>query len=140
VYRSEILRQEQGERAEIELECSSGTYVRQLVADLGDAYCEQLERTAIGPFSLADADPERIVALAEALAFLPGRELDDAEAEQVSHGSAVAGLSAAAATGADVIRGNASVPRVVRLTRGARVVAIAEPREDRLKPLIVFPA
>jgi tRNA pseudouridine55 synthase len=139
VYSSDVIARDES-RAEIRIECSSGTYVRQLVAALGDAYCEQLERTAIGPFELADADPERIVPLAEALSFLPGRELDDAEAERVSHGSAVAGQTAAAATGDDVVRGHASVPRVVRLTRGSSLIAIAEPREDRLKPLVVFPA
>lgn len=68
VYRSELLWRE-GDRAGIEIECSSGTYVRQLVAELGDAYCEQLERTAIGPFRLEDADEERVVPLAEALAL-----------------------------------------------------------------------
>jgi tRNA pseudouridine55 synthase len=40
------------DRAEFEIECSSGTYVRSLVADLGDAYCESLRRTAIGPFEV----------------------------------------------------------------------------------------
>src|SRR3954447_1393496 len=67
VYRSELLRHE-GEHAEFLIECSSGTYVRQLVADLGDAYCEELERTAIGSFRLEDADPERVLPLAEVLA------------------------------------------------------------------------
>jgi tRNA pseudouridine55 synthase len=47
----------EGERAAYEIECSSGTYVRSLIADLGDAYCEQLTRTAIGPFELGDAVP-----------------------------------------------------------------------------------
>ena len=42
-------------RAGYEIECSSGTYVRSLIADLGDAYCEELRRTAIGPFAVADA-------------------------------------------------------------------------------------
>jgi tRNA pseudouridine55 synthase len=139
IYASELLRHE-GDRAELMIECSSGTYVRQLVADLGDAYCEQLERTAIGPFQLDDADPERVVPLAEALSFLPGCELDDKEAERVAHGGAVAGETAAAACGDDVVRGNSSSPRVVRLTHGARILAIAEPREDALKPLVVFPA
>jgi tRNA pseudouridine55 synthase len=37
------------------IECSSGTYVRSLIADLGDAYCEELRRTAIGPFEVAEA-------------------------------------------------------------------------------------
>ena len=35
------------------IECSSGTYVRSLIADLGDAYCLELRRTAIGPFERA---------------------------------------------------------------------------------------
>jgi tRNA pseudouridine55 synthase len=43
------------ERASFEIECGSGTYVRSLIADLGDAYCLELRRTAIGPFEVADA-------------------------------------------------------------------------------------
>jgi tRNA pseudouridine55 synthase len=39
------------------IECGSGTYVRSLIADLGDAYCLELRRTAIGPFRLGDACP-----------------------------------------------------------------------------------
>jgi tRNA pseudouridine55 synthase len=42
-------------RAGYEIECGSGTYVRSLIADLGDAYCLELRRTAIGPFDVADA-------------------------------------------------------------------------------------
>jgi len=37
------------------IECGSGTYVRSLIADLGDAYCLELRRTAIGPFDVRDA-------------------------------------------------------------------------------------
>jgi tRNA pseudouridine55 synthase len=44
-------------RAGYEIECSSGTYVRSLIAGLGDAYCEELRRTAIGPFEVVDAVP-----------------------------------------------------------------------------------
>jgi tRNA pseudouridine55 synthase len=44
-------------RAAYEIECGSGTYVRSLIADLGDAYCLELRRTAIGPFEVADAVP-----------------------------------------------------------------------------------
>jgi tRNA pseudouridine55 synthase len=43
------------DRAEFEIECSSGTYVRSLIADLGDAYCESLRRTEIGPFTVERA-------------------------------------------------------------------------------------
>lgn len=44
-------------RAAYLIECSSGTYVRSLIAGLSDAYCEELRRTAIGPFDVADAVP-----------------------------------------------------------------------------------
>jgi tRNA pseudouridine55 synthase len=68
------------ERAGFEIECGSGTYVRSLIADLHDAYCLQLRRTAIGPFQVADAvqpppreaewvDPP-LIALDDALAML----------------------------------------------------------------------
>jgi tRNA pseudouridine55 synthase len=69
------------ERAGYEIECSAGTYVRSLIADLRDAYCLQLRRTAIGPFEVRDAvtPPPRgdtwseppLIALDRALAALP---------------------------------------------------------------------
>lgn len=69
-------------RAAFLIECSSGTYVRSLIADLGDAYCEELRRTAIGPFDVHDAvgpprrgEPweeadRRLIAVEEAMAAL----------------------------------------------------------------------
>jgi tRNA pseudouridine55 synthase len=42
-------------RAGFAIECGSGTYVRSLIAGLGDAYCLELRRTAIGPFEVRDA-------------------------------------------------------------------------------------
>jgi tRNA pseudouridine55 synthase len=59
VHRFEELWRE-GDRAEYEIECSSGTYVRSLIADLGDAYCLELRRTAIGPFRADEAADEPI--------------------------------------------------------------------------------
>jgi tRNA pseudouridine55 synthase len=44
-------------RAAYLIECSAGTYVRVLIADLHDAYCLKLRRTAIGPFAVEDAVP-----------------------------------------------------------------------------------
>lgn len=122
VHRFELLWRE-GERAGLEIECSSGTYVRQLVADLGDAYCEELERTAIGRFRLEDAHEEHIVPLAEALDFLPERVLEAADAERASHGVAVPGDGASAH---------------VRLTHDGRLIAIAEPSGGELKPTVVL--
>lgn len=68
VYRFEQLWRRE-DRAEFEVECSSGTYVRSLIADLGDAYCESLRRTAVGPFRVEDAGA--FIPLAVALAKLP---------------------------------------------------------------------
>jgi tRNA pseudouridine55 synthase len=122
VYRFEELWRD-GDRVGLELEVSSGTYVRQLVADLGDAYCEELERTAIGPFRLEDA--ESFVPLAEALSFLPAMQLDADAAQRASHGVAVQGVSDGEA---------------VLLTHGGQLIAIARPEGDHLKPFVVFPA
>ena len=44
-----------GPRAAYLIECEGGTYVRSLIADLGDAYCLELRRTAIGSFDVRDA-------------------------------------------------------------------------------------
>ena len=57
VYRAELLHSD-GETAGYEIECSAGTYVRTLVETLGDAYCSELRRTAIGPFRIEDAGEE----------------------------------------------------------------------------------
>ena len=123
VYSAELLWSE-GDRAAFEISCSAGTYVRALIAGLGDAYCDELERTAIGPFRLEDADPERLVPLGEALSFLPERVLDGREAKAVRHGRRVA--LGAQHTGQ------------VRLVHGDELLAIAEPRGDELQPVVVF--
>lgn len=57
VYRAEMLSSD-AERAHYEIECSVGTYVRTLVETLGDAYCEELRRTAVGPFRVENAGEE----------------------------------------------------------------------------------
>ncbi len=66
VFRFEETRR-QGDERDFVIECSSGTYVRSLIADLGDAYCTALRRTRIGGFDVRDADPERLLPLEQAL-------------------------------------------------------------------------
>ena len=66
VHRFEELWRE-GDRAGFEIECSSGTYVRSLIADLGDAYCAELRRTGIGPFTVEEAESDGELELADAL-------------------------------------------------------------------------
>lgn len=120
VHRAELL-WERDDRAAFEIECSSGTYVRQLVAALGDAYCDELERTAIGPFRLADAGT--LVPLGEALSFLPEAELPE---DRV--GAVLNGLPTESG-----VEGEA-----VRLTHGGELLAIARGDGSALKPYVVF--
>jgi tRNA pseudouridine55 synthase len=111
------------DRAAFAIECSSGTYVRSLIADLGDAYCLELRRTGIGPFEVGEADPERILPLNDALTFLPALHLDPSAARQAGHGVAVDGRAEG----------------VVRLVDDDGLIALAEPREDgTLKPVVGF--
>jgi tRNA pseudouridine55 synthase len=55
--------------ARLELHVSSGTYVR-AIAEALDGHCVSLRRTAIGPFHVDEADPERILSPDDALARL----------------------------------------------------------------------
>lgn len=78
-----------GNDLRLKIECSSGTYVRALVADLGDAYTSELRRTAVGPFRVEEAGSERVVPIAEAMPFLPSLMLEAQEAERIAHGRPV---------------------------------------------------
>lgn len=113
------------ERAKFVIECSSGTYVRSLIMDLGDAYCEELRRTRIGDFDVEDASEERLIGLDDALAFMPAVELTGEHAAKAAHGVAVPGR----ATG------------LCRLRDEHGLIALAEPRGGgTLKPVVGFRA
>jgi tRNA pseudouridine55 synthase len=57
VHRAELLSSDPM-RAHYEIECSAGTYIRTLVETLDDAYCEELRRSAVGPFRVESAGEE----------------------------------------------------------------------------------
>ena len=80
-----------------EVECSSGTYVRTLAADLGTAlgggaHLRELRRTSIGTFTLQDAhrlekvSPEVLLTPAEAMRDHVVVVVDEAERIDVGHG------------------------------------------------------
>jgi tRNA pseudouridine55 synthase len=60
--------------ARLELHVGSGTYVRSIAAALG-GHCATLRRTAVGPFDVGEADPDRLLPASEALARLPAEAL-----------------------------------------------------------------
>ncbi len=111
-------------RAAFAIECSAGTYVRSLVADLGDAYCEELRRTAIGRFRVEDADTERVIPLADALAgVMPVRHVEGDAARRAGHGVAI----------------EADADGHVLLVDDDGPIAVAEPRDGgMLKPTVGF--
>ena len=84
----------------IEVECSAGTYVRSLAADLGaavggPAHLRALRRTAIGSFRVAEAHPieglsaEAVLPPAEALRDYPKVVVGADTASGVAHGRAL---------------------------------------------------
>jgi tRNA pseudouridine55 synthase len=88
VYRFEQVA-DHGDRRSFVIECSSGTYVRTLITELGDAYCEQLRRTRIGGFDVAQASAQRPIPLTQALSFLPSVALDADQGRRAAHGQAL---------------------------------------------------
>jgi tRNA pseudouridine55 synthase len=128
---------QRGDRRAFAIRCSSGTYIRSLVMGLGDAYCAELRRTHIGAFDVADADPERILSLNDALAHLPEVRLEAEDAKRAGYGAAVPGPSAEAtpAGSLSLVRGG----QPIRLVDSAGLIAIAESTDDGgLKPVIGF--
>ncbi len=109
------------DRVGLSIACSSGTYVRALVGDFHDAYCLELRRTGIGDFEVADADPERILGIDEALRHLPAIELSAEDGRRAGHGQAVA----------------AWADSTVRLRDPDGLIALADPRPDGTVKAIV---
>ncbi len=71
--------------ARLDLRVGSGTYVRAIADALG-GHCRTLRRLEVGPFSVDDADEQRILAAAQALPFLPAVDVTAAEAEAIRSG------------------------------------------------------
>ncbi len=122
-----------------EVECSSGTYVRTLAADLGTAlgggaHLRNLRRTRVGSFGLDEAVPleaasvERLLPPAEALRHLPAVTADDEVAAAVAHGKVL--------PAGDLFTG-AGPWRVLGAT--GHLLAVYEPHRDgTVKPGVVL--
>jgi len=92
----------------IAVDCSTGTYVRVLAADLGEAlgggaHLRALRRTRVGSFGVDEArtlamlDDAHVLTPAQALRDLPQIELDGEMQRSVSHGLALDRVSVGAA-------------------------------------------
>jgi len=124
---------------DVEVDCSSGTYVRALARDLGAAlgvggHLTALRRVRVGPFTLADAltleqlaeraDPVPVPLDAAVAAAFPRRDLDAAAAARLAHGGRLEPVGLAGPYGA--------------FDPAGAVVALVEESGGAARPLVVL--
>jgi len=113
-------------------ECSSGTYIRTLAADLGQAlnggaHLSRLERTHVGPFGLDDTctvDDVKLLPLETLTRGMVVLDVDEVVASQVSNGRS---LGPSAGAGRIAVRGPSR-----------QLLAIYEARDGELRAAKVF--
>lgn len=127
IERAELIGTDE-ESATFEIRCSSGTYVRTLIEELGDAYCESLRRTAIGKLRIEDAG-EEIRPLEDLLGFLPEVRLGDERARLLRNGIRIE----APELGEEVSSGP------LRVTCDDRLIAVARVANGLLVTDVVLP-
>ncbi|MDX6336860.1 MAG: tRNA pseudouridine55 synthase [Streptosporangiaceae bacterium] len=124
--------------ADVEVRCSSGTYIRALARDMGDAlgvggHLTRLRRTRVGPYDLSAAHgldelAERltVLPLAEAAASaFPVRDLTMEQARSLSHGGRLPGL------------GEETGP-VAAFGPDGTLIALVQEKDGVTRPLAVF--
>ncbi len=147
VHRFDVVPADEPGVYDVVVACSSGTYVRTLAADLGEAlgggaHLRNLRRTAVGSFTLDEAHPLEspvLLPMSEALRDLACVVVDEATAVDVSHGKPMA----AEALGLESVVGGVDGgggPWPVLGPDGA-LLAVYEPHGDRpgrVKPAMVL--
>ncbi len=141
VHRFEVAPSDEGPPVwDAEVECSSGTYVRSLAADLGralggGAHLRNLRRSAVGPFTLADARPLEsieLLPLSEAWRGRPRVEVGDDLLAAVKVGRVLA---------EDELGGSGEGPWGVLTGAGELVAVYEKHKRGTVKPAVVlFPA
>ena len=122
----------------VEVRCSSGTYIRALARDMGEAlgvggHLTRLRRTRVGPYDLSAAhtldelaDQLTVLPLAQAAAAaFPVRELTADEARSLSHGGRLPGA------------GGETGP-VAAFGPDGTLIALVQEKDGVARPLAVF--
>jgi tRNA pseudouridine55 synthase len=122
----------------VEVRCSSGTYIRALARDMGEAlgvggHLTRLRRTRVGPYGLSAAhtldelaDQLSVLPLAQAAAAaFPARELTADEARSLSHGGRLPGA------------GGETGP-VAAFGPDGTLIALVQEKDGVARPLAVF--
>jgi tRNA pseudouridine55 synthase len=150
IDRLRLLARPDADHAQLEMLCGKGAYVRAVARDLGRtlgclAHVSALRRTAVGPFTLAEAvtlealeAPSEadglarlLVPVATALAGIPALAVTEPQAHRLRAGQPV--RVAARLLGDDV-----DELAAVKVTQAGRLVAIARFAEGELNPVRVF--
>ncbi len=131
---------------DVTVECSSGTYIRALARDLGNAlgvggHLTALRRTHVGPYSLEQArtleqlaEELNVLDMADAArALMPNRELSPEETTEISFGRRIA---AGAAPGSPAAA-TADHPAAAFAPDGSLVALLAD-AGNFAKPVLVF--
>jgi tRNA pseudouridine55 synthase len=138
---------------EIEVDCSKGTYIRSLVADIGERFgcgatLSALRRLQSSGFSVdrcvtlaeleASPDTHELLSVDEAVGYLPHVQITENDEVQIRHGQPVelpaetlASLSGDQAT---------EEPQLIRIRQGECLVALGVIRDGGLWPKRVFAA
>lgn len=119
------------------VDCSSGTYIRSLAADLGSAlgggaHLRKLRRTAVGGFGLADAgsiDQPVVLPVSAAVSHLESVTVDESTAVAVGHGQVL---------DRRVLGVEGHGPYAVFHPDGT-LLAVYEPHPKGAKPVVVIP-
>ncbi len=127
----------EGAAVQFHADVSSGTYLRALARDVGAtlgclAHLESLRRTSVGPFRVQDAialdtldrSGASLHPARDAIPHLPTHEIDDDAFEAVRHGRSIPAPP--------------DTDGVIALVRGHDLVAVAECRDELLKPSVVL--
>ncbi|OKL55156.1 tRNA pseudouridine(55) synthase TruB [Bowdeniella nasicola] len=120
---------------DVRVRVSSGTYIRAIARDLGEAlgvggHLTRLERTSVGPFTLADASeleaPELLEPLGVMGRVLPVCEVDDGEAKDLAQGRFIAPRDFAG--------------EFALAAHAGSLIAVVTVREGRTRPVLVMEA
>ncbi len=129
------LTERSGENVGFDTLVSSGTYIRSLARDLGNAlgcgaHLAELRRTAVGPFDIIDALPveeagrDRVLPPRKAVAHLRAVAVGTTDRESICHGRAISWPK--------------PLSGPVAIVYGEELIAVADANGTELKPLVVL--
>ena len=143
VHRFDVLEEVEPGVLRVEVDCSSGTYVRSLAADLGEAlgglaHLRSLRRTAVGPFveseavALEDIEARGVEVLLpaeEAVRGMSAVSLTDVQVDDIRHGKRLA---------ADSLGAGESPGPWAAFTATGELVAVCRNDDGRFQPEVVL--